>query len=77
MISELLRIWRVRRKTVVMVTHNIQEAVFLSDRVLTMSPHPGRVEGEVDIDLPRPRSMNDLYAPRFLELTHTLRDSLR
>jgi NitT/TauT family transport system ATP-binding protein len=74
---ELLRIWRARRKTVLMVTHNIQEAVFLSDRVLTMSPRPGRIEGEVDIDLPRPREQQVLYAPRFLELTRILRDSLR
>ncbi len=77
MIDELLRIWRKRQKTVVMVTHNIQEAVLLADRVLTMSPQPGRIEKKVDIDLPRPRSMDDLYKPRYLELTHTLRDSLR
>lgn len=74
---ELLRLWQVRRKTVIMVTHNIQEAVFLSDRVLTMSPRPGRIEREVAIDLPRPRSLDDLYDPRFIELTHSLRNSLR
>ncbi len=73
---ELLRIWRMRRKTVVMVTHSIQEAIFLSDRVMTMSPRPGRIEREVIIDLPRPRRQEDLYTPRFLELAHTLRDSL-
>jgi NitT/TauT family transport system ATP-binding protein len=74
---ELLKLWQVRRKTVLMVTHNIQEAVFLSDRVLAMSPRPGRVEHEVLIDLPRPRTPDDLYNPRFLELTHILRDTLR
>ncbi len=74
---ELLRIWSARRKTVVMVTHNIQEAIHLSDRVLVMTSHPGRVEGEVRIDLPRPRSVDDLYAPRFVELARTLRASLR
>jgi len=74
---ELLRIWQARRKTVLMVTHNIQEAVFLSDRVLAMSPRPGRVEREVLIDLPRPRMQEVLYSPRFLELTRTLRDTLR
>ena len=74
---ELLRIWRIRRKTVIMVTHNIQEAIFLSDRVLTMGPRPGRIEREFVIDLPRPRSPDDLYDPRFLKLTRTLRDSLR
>lgn len=74
---ELLRIWQARRKTVLMVTHNIQEAVFLSDRVLAMSPRPGRVEREVLIDLPRPRTQEMLYSARFLELTRTLRDALR
>jgi NitT/TauT family transport system ATP-binding protein len=74
---ELLSIWQARRKTVLMVTHNIQEAVFLSDRVLAMSPRPGRVEQEVVIDLPRPRTPEALYSSRFLELTRTLRESLR
>lgn len=74
---ELLRIWSARRKTVVMVTHNIQEAIHLSDRVLIMTSRPGRVEGEVRIDLPRPRSVDDLYAPRFVELARALRASLR
>ncbi|MFO7916716.1 MAG: ABC transporter ATP-binding protein [Anaerolineae bacterium] len=77
MICELLRIWRKRQKTVVMVTHNIQEAVLVADRVLTMSPQPGCVEKEVVIDLPRPRSMDDLYKPRYLQLARILRDSLR
>ena len=74
---ELLRIWQKRRKTVVMITHDIQEAIFLSDRVLTMSPRPGRIEKEVLIDIPRPRSLDALYTPRFLELTRLLRGSLR
>ena len=73
---ELLRIWQARRTTVVMITHSIQEAVFLSDRVLVMSPRPGSIECEVAIDLPRPRSTDDLYAPRFLELSRTLRAAL-
>jgi NitT/TauT family transport system ATP-binding protein len=74
---ELLRIWQGRRKTVIMVTHSIQEAIFLSDRVLVMSPRPGRIECEVDIALERPRKMEDLYTPRFLYLTRTLREALR
>jgi NitT/TauT family transport system ATP-binding protein len=73
---ELLRIWQARRKTVIMVTHSIQEAIFLSDRVLVMSPRPGRIERQVEIDLPRPRSTDDLYTPRFLELSRTLRAAL-
>lgn len=74
---ELLRIWQARKKTVVMVTHNIQEAIFLSDRVLVMSPRPGRIEHKVPIEIPRPRSLDDLYSPQFLELTRTLRGYLR
>lgn len=73
---ELLRIWELRRKTVVMVTHDIQEAVFLSDRVLTMSARPGRIKREIPIDLPRPRKQDDLYTSRFLELTRLLRETL-
>ena len=74
---ELLRLWQARQKTVVMVTHNIQEAIFMSDHVLTMSPRPGRIEHKVSIDIPRPRSPDDLYNPRFIELTRVLRASLR
>jgi NitT/TauT family transport system ATP-binding protein len=74
---ELLRIWEAQRKTVLMVTHDIQEAIFLSDRVLVMTARPGRIRREVIIDLPRPRSPDDLYTPRFMELSHTLRDLLR
>ncbi|HHX42445.1 MAG TPA: ABC transporter ATP-binding protein [Chloroflexi bacterium] len=74
---ELLRIWEARRKTVLMVTHDIQEAIFTSDRVLVMTARPGHIRAEVAIDLPRPRSPEDLYSPRFMELSHTLRDLLR
>lgn len=77
MSCELLRIWQARRKTVIMVTHSIQEAIFLSDRVLTMSPRPGRIEKQVLIDLPRPRSMDDLYGEAFQRLMRLLRNSLR
>ena len=52
---ELLRIWQAEKKTVVLITHSIAEAVLLSDRVIVMSSRPARVLEEIDIDLPRPR----------------------
>jgi NitT/TauT family transport system ATP-binding protein len=48
-------VWRDTRKTVVYVTHNVAEAVYLADRVIVMTPHPGRVKAELAVDLPRPR----------------------
>ncbi|MFQ6000431.1 MAG: ABC transporter ATP-binding protein [Anaerolineae bacterium] len=62
---ELLRIWEASKKTVVMVTHNIQEAIFLADRVLIMSPRPGHIEAIVPIDLPRPRRPEMVYGEGF------------
>jgi ABC-type nitrate/sulfonate/bicarbonate transport system ATPase subunit len=53
--EELLRIWEARRVTVIVVTHDVEEAVFLSDTVLVMEPRPGRIERVVAVDLPRPR----------------------
>ena len=73
--EDLLRIWRQTNKTVLFVTHNIQEAVFLSDRVCVLSPHPGRLSAVVDIDLPRPRTLDMKLTPHFNELVAKVRDS--
>lgn len=73
--EDLLRIWRQTNKTVLFVTHNIQEAVFLSDRVCVLSPHPGRLSAVVDIDLPRPRTIEMKETPRFNELVTIVRNS--
>lgn len=62
---ELLRIWQEKRKAVVFVTHSISEAVFLSDRVVVMTPRPGRVKSVFNIDLPRPRDMTIKGDPAF------------
>jgi NitT/TauT family transport system ATP-binding protein len=69
--GDLQRIWKSRRKTIVFVTHNVREAVCLGDRVLLFSPHPGRVQEEFVIDLPRPRDLNSVelatYASRITQ----------
>lgn len=73
--EDLLRIWSKTNKTVVFVTHNIQEAVFLSDRVCVLSPHPGRLSAVVDIDLPRPRTTDLKDTQHFTELVAKVRNS--
>ena len=65
------------RSTVVFVTRSISEAVFLSTRVVVMSPRPGRIAGIVDIDLPGPRSVETREDPRFFELVTEVRELLR
>ncbi len=73
--EDLLRIWQKTNKTIVFVTHNIQEAVFLSDRVVVLSPHPGRVSAVVDIDIPRPRTLAVKSAPEFSAMVSKVRGS--
>ncbi|MBA3843644.1 MAG: ABC transporter ATP-binding protein [Actinobacteria bacterium] len=74
---ELLDIWRRMSSTIVFVTHSISEAVFLSTKVVVMSPRPGRVAGTVDIDLPQPRSGDTREDPRFFQKVTEVRELLR
>jgi NitT/TauT family transport system ATP-binding protein len=74
---ELLAVWEKTRSTVAFVTHSISEAVFLSGRVVVMSPRPGRIAGAVDVDLPYPRTVETREAPRFFELVTQVRELLR
>jgi NitT/TauT family transport system ATP-binding protein len=63
--AELLRIWNAARKTVLFVTHQIDEAVYLSDRVVVMAARPGRIVADITIDLPRPRELSVKRTPEF------------
>jgi NitT/TauT family transport system ATP-binding protein len=73
---ELLRIWEQRQKSVVFVTHSISEAVFLSDRIVVMTPRPGSIAASIDNPLPRPRSLNVRDSAEFIALSRKLRDIL-
>jgi NitT/TauT family transport system ATP-binding protein len=75
--SEVLQVWSQTGITVVFVTHSIPEAVFLSSRVAVMSARPGRIIKVVDIDLPRPRTVETRESRRYFELITTVREALR
>lgn len=71
--AELQRIWYATKKTVLLITHSIPEAVFLADRVVVMSSRPGAVEAIYPIDLPRPRDLSIMGDPRFVRYTQDIR----
>src|SRR5262249_17317721 len=73
---ELLRIWSEKPKTVLFITHSIPEALLLSDRVIVMTPRPGRVREILDVPLPRPRTMQTLSEPAFHALANRIRSQL-
>ncbi|MCM2503304.1 ABC transporter ATP-binding protein [Aureimonas altamirensis] len=75
--EELLRLWATTRKTVVFVTHSIPEAVFLSTRIVVMSPRPGRIQDIVDCDLGPDRPLDIRETPQFLAIAHRVREGLR
>ena len=76
--EELLELWQREQKTVIFVTHSMDEAVYLSDRVVVMTPRPGQVAEILDVPLPRPRVAEDVRRdPRFVDLTTYIWDSLK
>ncbi len=75
--EQLLQLWDKTGKTVIFVTHSIPEAVFLSTRIVVMSPRPGRVHDIVVSDLPRERTLDIRETPEFLKLAHRVREGLR
>jgi NitT/TauT family transport system ATP-binding protein len=70
---ELQRIWLEKKKTVLFITHSIPEAVFLADRVLVMTPRPGRIMDDVRVDVPRPRALDVMSTPVFGEYVRAIR----
>jgi NitT/TauT family transport system ATP-binding protein len=75
--EHLLRLWDQTNKTVVFVTHSIPEAVFLSTRVVVMSPRPGRIVDVIDCDFPRDRTLEIRDTPEFIKIAHRVRMGLR
>ncbi|WP_185267141.1 ABC transporter ATP-binding protein [Halopseudomonas xiamenensis] len=75
--ENLLEIWREFRNTVVFVTHDIDEAVFLSDRIVVMSASPGRIIADIKVDLPRPRDQSLLTSPEFMMLKRQCLELIR
>jgi len=74
--TELSRIWQAKQKTVIMVTHSINESLFLADRVLVLTQRPGRVKLDLEVDLPRPRREDIRYTPHFGKLARKLRQAI-
>jgi NitT/TauT family transport system ATP-binding protein len=74
MTLDIQRIWARGQKTVLFITHSITEAVFLSDRVLVMTPRPGRIDATIEVDLPRPRRLALREDARFAAYTRQIHD---
>lgn len=75
--EQLLKLWAETRKTVVFVTHSIPEAVFLSTKIVVMSPRPGRIHDVIDCDLGDERPLDIRETPEFLKIAHRVRDGLK
>lgn len=74
---ELLRLWRETGKTIIFVTHSIPEAVFLSTRIVVMTPRPGKIETVIPVDLPQPRAFETRELPDFFHIATEVREALR
>ncbi len=72
--DELVRLWQTLKSTVIFVTHNIEEAVYVAERILVLSPKPTKIKAEVHVDLPRPRNLID---PKFVEIRKQVTELIR
>jgi NitT/TauT family transport system ATP-binding protein len=70
------KIWMETGKTIIFVTHNVSEAIFLADRVVVLSPRPGRLAAVFNIDLPRPRTIEQTFEPQFIELVKEIKETI-
>jgi len=73
---DLLRVWQQSKQTVLMVTHDINEAVLLADRIIVLSNRPGKIVADIEVNLPRPRVMDMMYMDTFVGLTKRVRDAI-
>jgi ABC-type nitrate/sulfonate/bicarbonate transport system ATPase subunit len=72
----LARVWEQKRKTVLFVTHDAEEAVYLADRIVIFTPRPARVKAEIPVQIPRPRSVETRFSPAFVELRRRIWEEL-
>lgn len=72
--DELVKLWQTLKSTVIFITHNIEEAVYVAERILVLSPKPTNIKAEVKVDLPHPRNMID---PAFVEIRKKVTDLIR
>ena len=72
----LLEVWAETQRTVLFVTHDVDESIFLSDRILVMSPRPGRIVSELVVNLPRPRTLQQMTEPDFIAVKRQILDLL-
>jgi len=75
--QQLLHLWGTTEKTVLFVTHSIPEAVFLSSKIVVMSPRPGRIIDIIECNFPRDRTLEIRETPEFLKIAHRVREGLR
>ena len=75
--TELLAIWEQNKKTAVFVTHGIDEAIFLADQIVVMAKNPGRITEIINVDLPRPRTLETMDSGLFIEYRRHIRERLK